>query len=208
MTDQRDTTRPIRMTEWARRQAPHLSEVSGTTPDPELEEHNLVAVTHDVDTAREVALAFERARTTDSEVSTVVLGHPVDRTDRPLADPEGVTTHAARRAAMGAVPGAVVGAVVIGLAVFLISGSGPGLVGAVIGGALFGAGVAAVWGFVIGTGQSRAYQQSFVDPEASDVVFVSVHAADEGCVTAAEDAAAGIDGVRFRRVDRQGRLLP
>lgn len=205
MTDQRRDTRPIRMTEWARRQAPHLSEVSGTTPDPELEEHNLVAVTHDIEVARSTALAFERARLADSEVSTVVLGHPVGA--HGSADPEGVTGHTARWAGLSAIPGAVIGALVIGLAVYLITGSGAGTVGAAIGGALFGAYVTGTWGFVIGTGQSRAYEQSFVDPEATDVAFVSVHAADESHIRAAEEAAAGIDGIRLHHVDREGRVL-
>ena len=207
MTDQRNETRPIRMTEWARRQAPHLSEVSGSTPDPELEEHNLVAVTHDLDTAHSVALAFERVRLADSEVSTVVLGHPVDRTERKTADPEGVTTHAAKWAGLSAIPGAVIGALVIGLAVFFVTDSAAGTIGAAVGGAFFGAYVSGTWGYVIGTGQSRAYEQTFVDPEATDVVFVSVHGSDESVVRAAEEAASEIEGIRLRRVDRGGRLL-
>jgi len=195
------------MTEWARRQAPHLSEVSGTTPDPELEEHNLVAVTHDLDKAHSVARAFERVRLADSEISTVVLGHPVDRTERKSADPEGVTGHAAKWAGLSAIPGAVIGALVIGLAVFFITDSGPGTIGAAIGGAFFGAYVSGTWGFVIGTGQSRAYEQSFVDPKATDVVFVSVHSSDESLLRAAEEAVSHIDGIRLRRVDRNGNLL-
>jgi hypothetical protein len=44
-----------------------------------------------------------RAADNDTDTTMVVLGHSVDRTDRNQADPEGVTTHAARRSVLGGV---------------------------------------------------------------------------------------------------------
>ena len=69
-------------------------------------------------------------------------------------------------------------ALVIGLGVWFVTESAPATAGAAIGGAIFGFFVTAVWSFVIGTGQSQAYQDGFVDPEAADAIIVALHVDD------------------------------
>jgi hypothetical protein len=193
----------IAVSDWIRRRRPDLHVLVNADPDPALRSHNLVAFTDDPDRARTVALEFERVRTDLSEVGTVALGH-ADRSTRPAVDPENVAAHAARTALRGALVGALLGALVIGLGSWALVGGGAALVGGVVGGALFGAGVAAVWSYVIGTGQSPAYRESFVDPDLVEVVAVSVHADDAACIDAACEAVADVDGVELLRIDQSG----
>jgi hypothetical protein len=196
--------RPVHVSEWIDQQRPDVHPIANADPDPTLLDHNLVVFTTDPAVARDVALAFERTRTDLSEVSTVSLGRG-DHSTRPAVDAENVTTHAAKRAGLGAAIGAVVGAVVIGLGSWLLFGGTEAVIGAAIGGALFGAGVAAVWSYVIGTGQSAAFRDSFVDPELIDVVAVSVHADDPSCIDAAREAIADLSDIEVHRLDRAGR---
>jgi hypothetical protein len=131
-------TGPVDFAEWAQAKIPHLSEVSNSNPDATLRRHNLVAVTDDVETARVIALDFERTTSPDQDTTMLVLGHAVDRASTHEVDPEGVVTHAARRSLLGGIPGAVVFALVIGLGVWLITGNAGVTAGAAVGAAFFG----------------------------------------------------------------------
>jgi hypothetical protein len=108
---------------------------------------------------------------------------------------------------IGGVPGALIGALIVGLGAFALSREPALLAGGAIGGAFFGFFVAAVWSFVIGTGQSKAYQDSYVDPETADVCVVALHADDPDTVAVAEHSIEGTDGVRLMRVDRRGETI-
>ena len=203
----RTAMQPLNLTSWARQQAPHLDEVSNSNPSATLRRHNLVAVTDDIESARAVALDFERVTIDDTDTTLLVLGHPVDRESKHQVDPEGVTSHAARRTAVGGVPGAVVCALIIGLGVWFVTESAAATAAAVLGGAIFGFYVTAVWSFVIGTGQSRAYQQGFIDPDAADAIVVALHADDRTLIDQARLTVTSDDKVRLFDVDEQGRLV-
>lgn len=197
---------PVNFTEWAQTKIPHLREVSNSNPDATLRRHNLVAITDDVETARVIALDFERTTSADYDTTMLVLGHAVDRASNNDVDPEGVVTHAARRSLLGGIPGAVVFALVIGLGVWLVTGHAGVTVGAAVGAAFFGFYSTAVWSFVIGTGQSEAFQQSFVDPDAADAILVAFHAEDRPCVEEARRSVSHSENVRFYDVDAHGEI--
>lgn len=197
---------PVNFTEWAQTKIPHLSQVSNSNPSASLLRHNLVAVTADAETARAIALDFERSSSDDTDVSMLVLGHAEDRESKHQADPEGVTTHAAKRGLLGGIPGAVVAALIIGVGVWLVTDSFAATIGATIGGAIFGFYVGAVWSYVIGTGQSDAYTQSFVDPDAADAILVAFHSDDPTPVDEVRQSVGHSDDVRFYDVDEQGEL--
>jgi hypothetical protein len=133
-----------------------------------------------------------------------VLGHPVPREAKHEADPEGVTTHAARRTLLGGLPGAIVFALVIGLGVWFVTGSGPATAAAVMGAAVFGFYSTAVWSFVIGTGQSQTYQQGFIDPDAADAIIVALHVDDPDLIAEARRSVGSEDRVRLFDVDQRG----
>jgi hypothetical protein len=195
---------PVTLAAWAHHHAPHLHEVSNSNPTATLQRHNLVAITDDVEAARAVALDFERTTPEDNDTTMLVLGHSVDRESTHEADPEGVTAHAARRSLIGGVPGAVVFALVIGLGVWLITRNAGVTAGAALGGAFFGFYSVAVWSFVIGTGQSEAYQQSFIDPDAAEAIVVALHVEDPALIEQARGSVSGDDKVRLFVVDERG----
>lgn len=193
----------VRVSEWVGRHRPDLRLLTTADPDPLLLDDNLVVFVDTPARGREVALAFERTLTDHGEIGTVVLGGGDG--PRPIDDAEEVTRHAGRRALTGAIVGAVVFAAVIGLVSWVLFGGAAAVIGGAIGGAIFGAGSVATWSYVIGTGQSPAYREGFVDPNAVEAVAVSVHAVDSGSVDAASEAIAGIDVVGIHRIDRDGR---
>jgi hypothetical protein len=87
----------VNFTDWAQAKIPHLSEVSNSNPDATLRRHNLVAVTDDLETARVLALDFERSTSADFDTTMLVLGHAVDRAP-PMRSTRKVSS-ATRRAA-------------------------------------------------------------------------------------------------------------
>jgi hypothetical protein len=198
---------PLTLTTWARQQAPHLSEVSNSNPNATLQRHNLVAITDDVEAARVIALDFERTTEHDTDTTMLVLGHAVDRTSTHEVDPEGVTGHAARRTVLGGIPGAVICAAIIGLGVWFVTENGPITAAAAVGGAIFGFYVTAVWSFVIGTGQSQAYQQGFIDPDAADAIVVALHVDDPDLIERARRAVSSDDRIRLFEIDQRGRAI-
>ncbi len=198
---------PLTLTEWARRQVPRLSEVSNSNPNATLRTHNLVAITDDAEAARVVALDFERATADDADTTMLVLGHAVDATATHDADPEGVTTHAVRRTLIGGVPGAAIGAAIIGVGVWLITQDAGITAGAALGGAIFGFFAAGVWSFVIGTGQSEAYREGFIDPRAAEAIIVALHLDDPAVVADARRSVAAEDRVRLFEIDQHGELV-
>jgi hypothetical protein len=62
-----------------------------------------------------------------------------------------------------------------------------------------------VWSFVIGTGQTDAYLDTFVDPAKADVTLITVHATDTELVAAAIDSLTSLGDVRLVRVGPDGR---
>lgn len=198
---------PMTLAAWARSHAPHLSEVSNSNPAATLGRHNLVAITGDIEAARVVALDFERTSADDADTTMVVLGHAVSREDTGQADPEGVTSHAARKTFLGGIPGAVVCALILGVGVWLVTESGPATLAAAVGGAIFGFSVTAVWSFVIGTGQSPAYQQGFIDPEAADAIVVAITVDDAALVDQARQAVSADDRVRLFVLNERGQPI-
>lgn len=200
-------TTPVTLTAWAHHHAPHLSEVSNSNPNATLLHHNLIAITDDIEAARVVALDFERTTANESDTTMLVLGHAVDRESTHQADPEGVTSHAARRTLLGGLPGAAICALIIGLGVWLITENGAATAGAALGGAIFGFYVTAVWSFVIGTGQSEAYQQGFIDPDAADAVIVALHVEDPALIDQARHAVFSEDKVRLFELDERGQVV-
>ncbi len=198
---------PVTLTAWARRHAPHLDEVSNSNPSATLGRHNLVAVSGDPEAARVVALDFERTCANNAATTMLVLGHAVPREATHQADTEGVTSHAARRTFLGGIPGAVVCALIIGLGVWFVTESGAASFAAAAGGAIFGFYVTAVWSFVIGTGQSQAYQQGFIDPEAADAIVVAMAVEDPSLIAQARQAVSADDKVRLFELDERGQLV-
>lgn len=203
----RSTDESLTLTEWARRQAPRLSEVSNSNPNATLRDHNLVAITDDTEAARVIALDFERTTEHHADTTMLVLGHAVDREATHQTDPEGVTGHAARRTLIGGIPGAIIGAAIIGLGVWFITGNAAITAGGALGGAIFGFYVAGVWSFVIGTGQSEAYQDGFIDPEAADAIVVALHLDNRELIDEARRSVSGEDRVRLFEIDRHGELV-
>jgi hypothetical protein len=202
----------VGFTGWSTRLAPGLDEMTNSNPNAVLSAENLVAVTSDVGTAREVALAFERLKQPETSVTSIVYGR--EKADSGLVegaesvDPEHVAGHWIRRILVGGIPGAVLFAVLIGVGVYLVTGSLALLFGGAVGGAFFGFFSFGVWSIVIGTGQSKAYQDSFVDPATADVAIVALHADDAECIRLAEKEIAGTDGITVLRVDRHGESTP
>lgn len=88
---------------------------------------------------------------------------------------------------------------------WFVTESAAATAGAAIGGAIFGCFVTAVRSFVIGTGQSAAYQEGFVDPEAADAIIVALHVDDPEAVDAARQAVSSEERVRVFDVDEQGK---
>lgn len=201
--------RPQTLREWAQGLAPGLDVVSSSVPEPKLQAGDTLAVFRTVDDARELVLAWERIEPADESVGFVALGTAPDRQaerERPAgADPEGVTGHTLRRVLKGAIPGAAVGAAVVGVTAALITESGAA-VGGAFGGAAFGAVAGGVLTMVKGTGWSEAYEHSFVDPSATDVVVASFHSDDPARVSEAEQAALAVDGARLARVKAGGHV--
>ncbi len=201
-------SRPTTMRDWAREQAPHLDVVASSVPEPVLVGDTLVAVFDDSGRARELVLAWERIEPADGQVGTVVLGTAPDRPselDRDTGvDPEGVVEQALVRAIKGAVPGAIVGALIVAAIVVLLDGWSSVAIGAALGGAAFGSIPGGVFAFTKGTGWGSAYRNTFVDDDATSVVFASIHSHDPARIEQALAAASEV-GARMYRVDADGR---
>lgn len=190
--------------DWSRRLAPGLDVLTNSNPNAALLDHNLVAVTADADRAHDLARTLERVRRDHEQLTTIVYGHAERHDSDHDVDPDGVIAHAGRRSLIGAVPGAVIGALVLGLGAWFVTESTTGAAAAAFGGALFGAAVAAVWSFVIGTGQSEAFLDTFVDPTASEVTVIAVHADDQSQIEGALSALSDAADVRLLLVDAEG----
>jgi predicted lipid-binding transport protein (Tim44 family) len=104
-------------------------------------------------------------------------------------DPEGVTADIIPRALKGAVVGAMIGAVLVGGAAALIDGAS-GAIAGVLGGLLFGAVIGAVWGAFVRMGGSDAYRETFVEPNVTELMLVSLHTADGAHAERARQALA------------------
>ena len=90
---------------------------------------------------------------------------------------------------------------------WFVTGSAAATAAAAIGGAIFGFAVAAVWSYVIGTGQSNAYQHGFIDPDAADAIIVALRVDDPTVIDVARDAVADDDRIRLFEVDANGQRV-
>lgn len=193
----------VSVSSWSRTLVTDLTELSNSDPDAVLGETNLAVVTDDAEVARDVARRLEG---TDARVTSITYGRPRSESSPEAARVEGVADHTARRAGRGAALGAIVGAVVIGLGAGLVASSGVAVIAAAIGGALFGSIAGGVWSFVIGTGQSDAYRETFVG-KAERVVSIVVVQGSMDQLTAAIRKLDGRTGVRLLRTDADGEVL-
>jgi hypothetical protein len=194
--------------EWARRQAPHLDVVSASVPDPVLDGRTLIARFDESERARDLVLAWERIEPADGGVGTVVLGIAPDRPSEierdSGVDPEGVTEHAVIRSLQGGIPGAIIGAVIGAAIAWLIGGWSGAVAASALGAAAFGAVAGAVMVFTKGTGWGSAYKHSFVDDEATSIVFASITSDDPDRLDEAMEAAIDAEAQLYR-VDSNGR---
>lgn len=179
-TLQRDTQSTsvsgVRLSEWARRLAPHLDVLSASAPEPELQDGDVIAVFVAVDDARLLMHSWERIESADRSVGFVALGKTPEgsTTDASAAaDPEGVTRDAAIRALTGGAVGAGIG---VGIAAIIgfVAGWGTGAVAGALGAAVFGAVVGALIAYVLRSGWGDGYLQSYVDPEATELAVCAL----------------------------------
>lgn len=205
-----NTPDDITLTEWVTRQAPDLQVTASSDPQPLLQEYNVVAVSSDVDAARAVVLEWERIEPHDGAVGFVALAAPShDDPDLtpPGADPDHVIQHTMWSANRGLVPGMVIGAVLVTLLAWLVDGWSAVLWGAAVGGAAIGGVAGAFLSFTSGTGWGAAYQDSFVEPGATDLAVASIHSDEREVVAEAIDAASQQDGIRLYAVGRAGNTV-
>jgi hypothetical protein len=204
--------RPQSLREWALALAPHLEVVSASVPEPTLEPGDTLAILTDVEAARALVLHWERIEPHDDSVGFVALGADpgtLSEMERPSgADPEGVGSHTLVRILKGGLPGALVGAVVVAGTTAIVSGWDETVVGAAFGGGAFGAVAGGTLAVVKGTGWGEAYQHSFVDPTATDLMVASFHSTEHRRRDDALAAARLAGGARLARVDEDGRVVP
>jgi hypothetical protein len=211
-------TNSLTLCEWARRREPRLYISAKSEPEPVLLAHNLVAAVHDPDASHELLRKWERIQTAAAGVGFVAMssspnadGQPPSEeapgTVRAATDPQRVAGHAARRVVRGAIPGGVVGAIVIGVIVAILAPDGGNVLGAALGGAAFGFVAGAVISFVVGSGWSEAYKESFVEPASTVVTYASIHSDDIEVIRKAAKVA-DVPGGTMLCVDRSGRAIP
>jgi hypothetical protein len=192
--------------EFAEQEFRGLDIVSVSQPEPVLLDRNVMAVTDDVDQAREAVLALEDLEIDDSRLGLVVLEPPHrwgPEWKEGKADAEGATKPVTR-APMGAATGAVLGALVIGaLAAFLGNGS-TGMVGLIVG-AVAGGVLGAIIAVFAGLGGSDAYRETFVSPKEMQVVLVSLHTNDRDEASAARKRLSSRSWADLFDVDAKGK---
>ncbi len=149
--------------EFAEQEFRGLDIVSVSQPEPVLLDRNVMAVTDDVEQARQAVLALEEIENDDSRLGLVVLEPPHrwgPDWNEGKADPEGAT-RPVTRAPMGAAAGAIIGALVIGLLSAVLGDGVTGMVGMVVG-AIAGAVLGAIIAVFAGMGGSEAFRGTFV----------------------------------------------
>lgn len=210
----------VTLAEWAQAQEPALFVRGQSEPEPVLREHNLIARVHDPEVSRELLLKWERIQPAAAGVGFVALSRSSEPTGpnayeapshaAPTAktDPQKVTKHAGSKILRGAVPGAVIGAIVVGLIAVLMTSDAGSFVGGALGGAALGLVAGGVGSYVAGTGWSEAYKESFVEADAADVIFASIHADEADVITKAVEQADGIAVDALVGADRHGQPVP
>jgi hypothetical protein len=192
--------------EFAEQEFRGLDIVSVSQPEPVLLDRNVMAVTDDVDQAREAVLALEALEIDDSRLGLVVLEPPHrwgPEWKEGKADAEGASKPVTR-APMGAATGAVLGALVIGaLAAFLGNGS-TGMVGLIVG-AVAGAVLGAIIAVFASLGGSDAYRETFVSPKETKLCLVSLHTNDSDEATAARKRLSSRSWADLFDVDAKGK---
>lgn len=201
----------ITLTDWVERQAPELDVITASEPQPVLQEYNLIAVSDTVEAARAVVVEWERIEPHDGAVGFVALGASqagsADTATIDGADPRQVVRHTARQANRGVLPGALVGAALVTLMTAVVTGWTPVLVGAAVGGAAIGAVAGAFLTFTRGTSWGSAYQDSFVEPGATDLAVASIHSDQQRVIDDAVEAADDLRGVRLYGIGPAGNTV-
>lgn len=176
--------------------------------------HNLVAVLRDPDIARQLLRRWERIQPAEAGVGFVAMASPATsgrgadhRLDVAETDPEKVTGHTGRKVLRGGIPGALIGAVVIAAIAAILTSDVGNVIGAALGGAAIGFVAGAFFSFVSGTGWSKAYEESFVEPGATDLSVASIHSDDVAIITEAR-RVAHLAGDTLLSVDRHGQPVP
>ena len=196
--------------EFVHRQFAGLEIVSVSQPEPTLLDRNVVAVTDDLDQARQAVLTLEDLEIDDSRLGFVVLDGPYESAawSHPEegdghTDSEGATRMVVTRAVVGGVFGAVVGALVIGLIATILGNGGTGLAGAIVG-AFAGSVIGAIATVFSGMGGSDAYRQTFMTPTGSQICVVSLHTNDRAEADLARDRLAAKTWDGLLDVDARG----
>ena len=191
----------------ARQLAPHLHIISSSQPAPQLRTHNVIALAETAELGRRAVLALESVENDDERLGTVVMGTTSTASSHAPrgTDPEGVTRELGPRILIGGLLGAVVGAIVMGAGAIALGATGWEVPGVAAAGAMLVAVFGIMWVTFAGMGGSDAYRQTFVDDGVSHLTLVSVHTDD------AEEAAAAQDRLRKAKVrivdvDRFGRM--
>jgi hypothetical protein len=174
-----------------------------------LTDHNVVGTFPDLDTAREVLNALNRAGIDADDVS--MLGRQVNEVesdaDTRLRDMES-TADLGKKAAVAGSAGSVVGGIV-GAAAFAIPGLGPvigtGIWAAVAGGAIAGGAVGGMVGAITGTELGPEWETTYGEPLREGHVLVAVHARDEDQARAASEVLEKEGAARVDHIDDQGK---
>jgi hypothetical protein len=196
--------------EFIHRQFAGLEIVSVSQPEPTLLDRNVVAVTDDVDQARQAVLTLEDLEIDDARLGFAVLDSPFSSSwthseeGDGRTDSVGATRMVATRAVVGAMFGAIIGALVIGLAATILGGGGTGLAGAIVG-AFAGAVLGAITTVFAGMGGSDAYRQTFLPPSSSQICLVSLHTNDRKEADLARDRLSANAWDGLLDVDARGR---
>jgi hypothetical protein len=212
-----EEARGITLGEWVRRREPGLFVSAQSQPEPVLLEYNVIAAVHDPNESRELLRAWERIQPAEAGVGFIALstpqadGHmPIDEPGGPTraaGDPQQVAGHAARRIVRGALPGGLLGAIVIGVIAGILAPDGGNVLAAVLGGAAIGFVAGAILSYVVSSGWSEAYKESFVEPAHTVVTYASIHSDDVELIRKAWKAA-DVPGGTMLCVNRNGRTLP
>jgi len=192
--------------EFAEQEFRGLDIVSVSQPEPVLLDRNVMAVTDDVQLARQAVLDLEALEVDDARLGLVVL-EPAHRWGpewkEGKADIEGAT-RPVTRAPIGAVTGAILGALLIGGLAAILGNGSTGMVGMIVG-AVAGSVLGAIIAVFAGLGGSDAYRETFVAPEESHVCLVSLHTNDRDEASAARKRLSGRSWSDLFDVDAKGK---
>ncbi len=196
----------VTLREFAEQEFRGLDIVSVSQPEPVLLDRNVMAVTDDVELAREAVLALEALEIDDSRLGLVVLEPPHrwgPEWREGKAGAEGATKPITR-APMGAATGAILGALVVGVLAAVLGNSETGMAGLLVG-AVAGAVLGAIVAVFASMGGSDAFRETFVPPKETQVCLVSLHTNDREEASAARKRLSNRSWADLFDVDAKGK---